>query len=341
MLEHGPRSFGSQLDPGRPVGLESRKSYGLKIKGGFFDKYLSGSAILEIGYKGHIEGAVPIVPQAIGVDLDYPGYDGMTLPFPDDSHDAVYTSHCLEHISDYRGAIREWFRVLKLGGHLVIVVPHQFLFERRQELPSRVSDHKRFYTPATLLREIEETLEPNTYRVRHLVDNDSEFDYSILPWQESVVGCYEVELVLEKIRPPCWTIGADRYSAAVFRSQVLPIAHPFFIETDFSVTDACVVYGPYVKLSLGQQEVTFHVKAVGLADQDLISPISFDVAQDMVKVSSVEVVGREGNNLLRNEKVMLGFRNDDRESLFEFRIHTSGRPFQGKLVFFGVSLRRL
>jgi SAM-dependent methyltransferase len=341
MVEHGPRSFGSQLDPGRPVGLESRKSYGLKIKNGFFDKYVSGSAILEIGYKGHIDGAVPIVPQAIGVDLDYPGYDGVILPFPDESQDTVYTSHCLEHISDYRSAIREWFRVLKPGGHLIIVVPHQFLFERRQELPSRVSDHKRFYTPATLLQEIEETLEPNSYRVRHLVDNDSGFDYSILPWQETAVGCYEVELVLEKIRPPCWTIGGDRYSAAVFRSQMLPIGHPFLIETDFSITDACIIYGPYVRLPPGEQEATFHVKTTGLEDQELASPITFDVAQDMNRTASVEVVGREGNKLLRSEEIVLRFRNDDRDSFFEFRTYTSGRPFQGTLVFFGVSIRRL
>jgi hypothetical protein len=334
-------NFRSPLDPGRPVGLESRKSYDLKVANGFFDRYLSGSAILEIGHKGHIEGAVPIVPQAIGIDLDYPGYDGATLPFPDESQDAVYTSHCLEHISDYRSVIREWFRVLKPGGHLIIVVPHQFLFERRRELPSRVSDHKRFYTPATLLREIEEVLEPNSYRIRHLADNDFGFDYSILPREESVVGCYEVEVVLEKIQPPCWTMGGDRYSAADFRSQVLPVVHPFYIETDFSITDACVVYGPYVQLPPGEQEVIFHVKAIGLGDQELASSITFDVAQDMIRMASVEVIGLEGNDLLRNEKVMLRFRNNAPESFFEFRIFTSGRPFHGKFVFFGVSLQRL
>jgi SAM-dependent methyltransferase len=336
MLEYSQRSFGLQFDPERPVGWESRKSYALKIANGFLTRYLSGSAILEIGYKGYIDGTVPIVPQAIGIDLDYPGYDGATLPFHDESQDAIYTSHCLEHISDYKRAIQEWFRALKTGGYLIIVIPHQFLFERRCELPSLSnSDHKRFYTPGSLLREIEEVLEPNSYRVRHLADNDFGFDYSILPSQPAV-GCYEIELVLEKIRPPRWTIGRDRYSAADFHSNLLLTVHPFFLQTDFSVTDACVVYGPYVRLSSGEQEVIFHIKAIGLGDQQLISPITFDVAQDMTRIASIEVVGLKGANLLRDEKVTLRFRNNAPESLFEFRIFTEGQPFHGALVFFAL-----
>jgi hypothetical protein len=122
---------------------------------------------------------------------------------------------------------------------------------------------------------------------------------------------------------------------------VLPVADPFFIETDFSITNACVVYGPYVRLSLGEQEATFHVKAIRLGDQELASPITFDVARDMTRIASAEVVGREGNKLLRTEKIRLRFRNDAPESFFEFRIYTSGRPFEGTLIFFGVSLRRL
>lgn len=194
----------SAADPGRHVGTEARKTYAVKIQNGFIDKYLSGGAILDIGYKGYETGVLPIVPQAIGVDFDYPGFDGETLPFAGGSQDTVFSSHCLEHVNDAGAAIREWFRVLKIGGFLVICVPHQYLYERRLTLPSQWNpDHRRFYTPATLMADVEAALEPNSYRVRHLIDNDLGYDYTIPPHQHPG-GSYEIELVVEKIAPPSW-----------------------------------------------------------------------------------------------------------------------------------------
>jgi hypothetical protein len=80
MPEHGQKSIDSHLDPERPVGWQSRKTYALKIANGFFDRYLPSSATLEIGYKGGIYGAAPIVPRARGIDIDDPGYDGTKPP---------------------------------------------------------------------------------------------------------------------------------------------------------------------------------------------------------------------------------------------------------------------
>jgi SAM-dependent methyltransferase len=346
MPEHDQMSFGSRLDPERPVGWESRKTYALKIASGFFDKYLSGKAILDIGYKGGLEGVVPIVPQAIGIDVDYPGYDGKKLPFPDESQDAIYASHCLEHIKDYRGVLREWFRVVKVGGYLVIIVPHQHLFERRRDLPSHWNvDHYRFYTPASLLREVEDVLEPNSHRIRQLVDNDLGFDYSVTPLQAGV-GCFEIELVLQKIEKPVWELddGVSRnYHADEFFSAHLGRKNSFYLEADFSVTDACVIYGPYVPLAAGDYQVKYFFETIGMGDQELASEITFDVAQDVGRrgVASVTFRGAEGNKAMRDGMVSLRFVNDTPESLFEFRVFTSGRPFQGTLRFFGASLERL
>jgi SAM-dependent methyltransferase len=140
------------------------------------------------------------------VDTNYEGYDGRTLPFPDNSQDYVYSSHCLEHIADYQQAIKEWYRVVKVGGHIVTVVPHKYLYEKKEQLPSNWNeDHKRFYTPASLLQEFEQTLEPNSYRVRLLEDGDTGFNYSIPPEKHSS-GEYEITLVIQKIQPPTWKL---------------------------------------------------------------------------------------------------------------------------------------
>ena len=190
-----------------PVKGEAGRTFSEKLNNGFFSAYMSGEVTIDVGYRGAFEDAVPILPHAIGVDLDYPAYDGKRLPFPDESVDTVYSSHMLEHVADFRVTICDWHRVVRSGGFIVCVVPHQFLYEKRRSLPSSWNaDHKRFYTPASLLREFETSLRPNTYRVRHLRDDDENYTYGIGP-EIHPGGGYEIELVVQKIAPPGWDLA--------------------------------------------------------------------------------------------------------------------------------------
>jgi SAM-dependent methyltransferase len=186
---------------------ETGKSYASRRASGFFDKYLSGEKVLDVGYRGYSNPElITVVPHAIGVDLDYPGYDGLRLPFDDATIDTVFSSHCLEHIADYQQAIRDWHRVVKVGGFIVCIVPSQLLYEKRKELPSRYNaDHKRFYSPGSLLGEFEGALMGNSYRVRHLEENDRNYNYNIGP-ESHADGCYEIVLAVEKIAPPSWRL---------------------------------------------------------------------------------------------------------------------------------------
>lgn len=192
------------------LGPESRKAHNRRVQEGFFTRYF-GRVTLDIGYRGYEDlEVVPVLTDAIGIDLNYPGYNGRRLPFEEGSVDTVYASHTLEHIPDPLEAIREWFRVLKVGGHLVLAVPHQYLYEKRTALPSRWNgDHKRFYTPGKLLWEVETALTPNSYRLRKLMDDDDSFDYSIPPTRHSG-GSYQIELVVEKIKQPAWDLEAPQ-----------------------------------------------------------------------------------------------------------------------------------
>jgi SAM-dependent methyltransferase len=172
------------------------------MREGFYQKYLSGTAILDIGFRGGDPEASPVTEHAIGIELDYPGYDGTHLPFENNSQDAVFASHTLEHIEDWKSVLQDWFRVLKIHGYLIIAVPHQWLYERKALLPSRFNgDHKRFYTPASLMQEVETALPRGCWRLRSLRDIDDGFSYDQSP-DLHPTGCYEIEAVVEKIECP-------------------------------------------------------------------------------------------------------------------------------------------
>lgn len=66
--------------------------------------------------------AVPGVDHVL--DFERLGVNGVRLPFPDDSVDELYSSHCLEHVKNIPGVLREIARVCKLGAAVEIRVPH-------------------------------------------------------------------------------------------------------------------------------------------------------------------------------------------------------------------------
>lgn len=78
-------------------------------------------------------------------DLDLPGTGGRLwlreggdlAGLPTASYDAVLSSHVLEHLANPLGALREWLRILRPGGHLLIVLPHM----------AGCADHRRALTP--------------------------------------------------------------------------------------------------------------------------------------------------------------------------------------------------
>ena len=78
---------------------------------------------------------------------DLPDGDAQYLESVEDNlFDFVHSSHCLEHMQDPKIALTHWLRVLKPGGHLVVVVPDEDLYEQGQ-FPSEFNfDHKWTFT---------------------------------------------------------------------------------------------------------------------------------------------------------------------------------------------------
>ncbi|CAA9325102.1 MAG: SAM-dependent methyltransferases [uncultured Gemmatimonadaceae bacterium] len=61
-----------------------------------------------------------------------------------ESFDFVHSSHCLEHLMFPDHALGRWFRLVRPGGHLVVVVPDEDMYEQGQ-FPVNL-DHKCTFT---------------------------------------------------------------------------------------------------------------------------------------------------------------------------------------------------
>jgi SAM-dependent methyltransferase len=61
-------------------------------------------------------------------------------------YDFVFSSHCLEHMHDPRKALAEWYSILKPGGHLIVLVPDEDLYELGAFPSLFNADHKSTFT---------------------------------------------------------------------------------------------------------------------------------------------------------------------------------------------------
>jgi len=65
---------------------------------------------------------------------------------PDNSFDLVHSSHCLEHLYDPRIGLENWLRICSPGGHVVITVPDEDLYEQGVFPSTYNHDHKWTFT---------------------------------------------------------------------------------------------------------------------------------------------------------------------------------------------------
>jgi SAM-dependent methyltransferase len=78
---------------------------------------------------------------------DWEDGDGQFLEgLSDESFNFVHSSHCLEHLVDPKEGLRNWFRILKQGGYLIITVPDEDLYEQGVFPSTFNTDHKWTFT---------------------------------------------------------------------------------------------------------------------------------------------------------------------------------------------------
>jgi SAM-dependent methyltransferase len=87
-------------------------------------RYFAGR-VLDIG-----AGDDPVVPHATPFDREHGDANRADAWFPAASFDCVHSSHCLEHMTDPPDALARWWSLVAPGGHLIVVVPDEDLYEQ-------------------------------------------------------------------------------------------------------------------------------------------------------------------------------------------------------------------
>lgn len=146
------------------------------------DKFLEGK-ILDIG-----AGKDPISADAQIFDKQHGNAENILDYLNKEEFDTIYSSHCLEHMSDPVQSINDWWKLLNPGGSMIIVVPDNDLYEQGFWPSLFNKEHKATFTFGPITPGSRE----NHYNLIQLIDSldgadivtsevqDNNYDYNLL-----------------------------------------------------------------------------------------------------------------------------------------------------------------
>lgn len=96
--------------------------------------------------------------------------------FSDGCVECVFSSHTLEHLPDPAKALKEWWRLITPGGHLILYLPHKALYPNIGQ-PGANPDHLHDFAPDDVI-ELMRTAGPDwTLRVNEERDQGREYSF--------------------------------------------------------------------------------------------------------------------------------------------------------------------
>jgi ADP-heptose:LPS heptosyltransferase len=125
-----------------------------------------------------------------------------------------------------------------------------------------------------------------------------------------------------------------------FRS-LMPVQTAFHHETDFSVSNRHLIYGPFMRLPAGRFRATFGLRisspAIWLSRVQI--ELDASIGGKTILAARKLPASRIGHH--PGDTLQLDFTNPEDQSGIEFRVRAQGRPLLGRLAFHGVRLDEL
>jgi len=116
----------------------------------FVRKYFVGDGVDVGGKPDPLELYMEFFPLCKNIRMwDWEDGDAQLMEsVADGTYDFLFSSHCLEHLVDPYEGIKNWIRVVKPGGHVVVAIPDEDLYEQGVFPSTFNTDHKFTYTIA-------------------------------------------------------------------------------------------------------------------------------------------------------------------------------------------------
>lgn len=114
---------------------------------------------------------------AIRPDIKVDDCANLSAVVNDETVDSVFSSHLLEHIEDYQGALKDWWRCLKVGGYLVLYLPHKKFYPNVGTAGAN-PDHKHDFEPSDIVNAMREVADDWDLVVKQ--DRNEGVEYSFL-----------------------------------------------------------------------------------------------------------------------------------------------------------------
>lgn len=191
----------------------------------FATRYFRGQGIDIGGAPDPLSGYRELFPLMAAVRIwDLPDGDAELMRgVADETFDFVHSSHCLEHLRDPAAALANWLRILRPGGHLIVTVPDEDMYEQGVFPSTFNADHKWTFTifknmswsPRSVnLTELLAGLgmQAEVVRIEQL---DAAFRYRVPRMDQTMtpVGECAIEFIVRR-RPPAELAAGGRLPAA-------------------------------------------------------------------------------------------------------------------------------
>jgi SAM-dependent methyltransferase len=188
---------------------EASKAMSRRSESGEYTEYFKGNGIdIGCGNDNIIQHSnkFPNMLSCIGYDL-HQGDAEFCRNIIDQSFDFLHASHCLEHLKNPERGLKNWIRIVKTGGYLIITVPDEQLYEKghwpsifnSQHLWSfRFGRYNERVSSIDALTWFDNFLDVKVVSIKRITDNYYDTEDDLTKREDISVEC-AIEIVLQKV----------------------------------------------------------------------------------------------------------------------------------------------